>query len=417
MAVFGIPVAHEDDALRAVRAAEEMRDEVTSLREELRRERAVDFSVRIGVNTGPAVTGGAATGGSFTAGDTVNTAARLEQAARPGDVLLGQDTYSLVRHAVDAEPLPPLTAKGKSGAAGGAAPRRGDAGCTLQASCLAPARQWSDASASGDAYWTPFIRPWPTVHAKLFTVLGSAGVGKSRLVTEVLETIDGAATVSHLAAACHIRGRPDLVAAERGAARIESLDEDPEPGADDAAGRLVRRGAEPTMALPVPPDEVFWAVRRMLESLARQRPARPGHRRPAVGGAARSSTSSSTSPTGRATRRCSCSSWRARSCSIHVQLGAAGKPNATSVSLEAARGGLMRPSPAVALVDPACHGEPPRGAHLASSPRATRCIVEGLVAMLTDHGLLTTAIRRKRRRGRSPCRRRSMLCSPRASTG
>ena len=78
MAVFGIPVAHEDDALRAVRAAGEMRDEVAALRGELRRERGVELAVRIGVNTGEAVTGPAASGGSFTAGDTVNVAARLE---------------------------------------------------------------------------------------------------------------------------------------------------------------------------------------------------------------------------------------------------------------------------------------------------------------------------------------------------
>ena len=194
MAVFGIPVAHEDNALRAVRAAEEMRDEVTSLREELRRERAVDFSVRIGVNTGPAVTGGAATGGSFTAGDTVNTAARLEQAARPGDVLLGQDTYSLVRHAVDAEPLPPLTAKGKSG--------------PLEARRLVAVTR--DARSRPARPSAPMVgrqrerrRVLDAFHqavadrsCQLFTVLGSAGVGKSRLVTEVLETIDGAATVA-----------------------------------------------------------------------------------------------------------------------------------------------------------------------------------------------------------------------------
>jgi class 3 adenylate cyclase len=89
MGVFGIPVIHEDDALRAVRAAAEMRDEVAALRGELRHERGVELAVRIGVNTGEAVTGATATGGPFTAGDIVNVAARLEQAARPGDILLG----------------------------------------------------------------------------------------------------------------------------------------------------------------------------------------------------------------------------------------------------------------------------------------------------------------------------------------
>lgn len=107
MAVFGTPIAHEDDALRAVRAAAEMRDEVAALRDELRRERGLDLEVRIGVNTGEAVTGTAPTGGHFTAGDTVNVAARLEQAARSGDILLGRETFRLVRHAIDAEPVTP----------------------------------------------------------------------------------------------------------------------------------------------------------------------------------------------------------------------------------------------------------------------------------------------------------------------
>ena len=68
----------------------------------------------MGVNTGEAVTGNAAAGGFFTAGDIVNVAARLEQAAPPGDILMGGDTYRLVRHAVQAEPIAPLAVKGKA---------------------------------------------------------------------------------------------------------------------------------------------------------------------------------------------------------------------------------------------------------------------------------------------------------------
>ena len=113
MAVFGIPVAHEDDALRAVRAAAEMRDEVATLREELHRERGVELAIRIGVNTGEAVTGADADGGVYTSGDIVNVAARLEQAAPTGEVLLGRDTVALVGHAVEADEVAPLTLKGK----------------------------------------------------------------------------------------------------------------------------------------------------------------------------------------------------------------------------------------------------------------------------------------------------------------
>src|SRR4051812_50126773 len=83
MAVFGIPVAHEDDALRAVRAAADMRDEVVSLRGELRQERGIDLAVRIGVNTGEAVTGASAATGSFTAGGTVENGGPPVEAPAP----------------------------------------------------------------------------------------------------------------------------------------------------------------------------------------------------------------------------------------------------------------------------------------------------------------------------------------------
>jgi class 3 adenylate cyclase len=163
VAVFGVPVAHEDDVLRAVRAAAEMREQMAALGGELRRERGVEFAVRIGVNTGEAVTGAAAAGGSFTTGDTVNVAARLEQSARPGDILLGRDTYRLVRHAVDAEPVAPLTVKGK--------------GTALEAFRLlsvvpaargrpdACARRWWAGSASCGRCWMPLTEPSPTARA------------------------------------------------------------------------------------------------------------------------------------------------------------------------------------------------------------------------------------------------------------
>src|SRR3954469_10623692 len=98
MAVFGVPTVREDDALRAVRAAIDLRD-------------SAQIDVRIGVNTGEVVTG---TGETLVTGDAVNVAARLEQAAGVGEVLIGAPTYALVRDAVDAELVPPIDAKGKS---------------------------------------------------------------------------------------------------------------------------------------------------------------------------------------------------------------------------------------------------------------------------------------------------------------
>src|SRR5213083_1937999 len=108
MAVFGIPQLHEDDALRAVRAAVEMRERLAALNEELERERGVRLSIRTGVNTGEVVAGDASGGQKLVTGDAVNVAARLEQAAQPGEILIGPDTHSLVREAVRVEAVAPL---------------------------------------------------------------------------------------------------------------------------------------------------------------------------------------------------------------------------------------------------------------------------------------------------------------------
>ncbi|MFN2589599.1 MAG: adenylate/guanylate cyclase domain-containing protein [Actinomycetota bacterium] len=113
MGVFGVPRLHEDDALRAVRAAVDMREALRGLNEEFERIWGIRIVIRIGVNTGEVVAGDAAQGESFIAGDAVNVAARLEQNADPGDILVGEATYALVRDAVVAESAGPLTVKGK----------------------------------------------------------------------------------------------------------------------------------------------------------------------------------------------------------------------------------------------------------------------------------------------------------------
>src|SRR6185312_8225952 len=96
-----VPALHEDDALRAVRAAGEMRDALPGL----------EIEARIGVTTGEVVTG---TEERLATGDAVNVAARLEQAAQPGEVLVGEPTLRLVREAAEVEPVEPLELKGKA---------------------------------------------------------------------------------------------------------------------------------------------------------------------------------------------------------------------------------------------------------------------------------------------------------------
>ena len=114
MAVFGLPLLHEDDALRAVRAAAGMRAALEVLNAALRREVAVTLAVRTGVHTGSVIAGDATLRQRLVTGDAVNVAARLEQAAKPGEILMGEDTWRSVRRFVVAEPVDAITARGKS---------------------------------------------------------------------------------------------------------------------------------------------------------------------------------------------------------------------------------------------------------------------------------------------------------------
>src|SRR5947209_3462001 len=113
MAVFGVPVAHEDDALRAVRAAAEMLGRLETLNDEFESRFGSRIGLRIGINTGEVVTGDAGAGEAFVSGDAVNVAARLEQTAGAGEVRVGELTYRLTRQAVTTEPVEPLALKGK----------------------------------------------------------------------------------------------------------------------------------------------------------------------------------------------------------------------------------------------------------------------------------------------------------------
>ncbi len=185
MAVFGVPVVHEDDALRAVRAAADMRAALAELNEELDRDWGVRIESRIGVNTGEVVAG---EGQTLAVGDAVNVAARLEQGASPGETLLGASTHRLVRDAVEAEPAVPLDAKGKSepvaafrliGLVEGAefiARRLGSPLVGRENELAQLQRAYDHAVSERVAYQ--------------FTLLGAAGIGKSRLVRELEDRVD-----------------------------------------------------------------------------------------------------------------------------------------------------------------------------------------------------------------------------------
>ena len=114
MGIFGTPVMHEDDALRAVRAATEMREALAALNHELGRTWNIDLSVRTGVNTGEVVAGDGNRGQRLVTGSAVNLASRLEAAAVAGEILIGEATYRLVRNAVLVETVERLEIKGKA---------------------------------------------------------------------------------------------------------------------------------------------------------------------------------------------------------------------------------------------------------------------------------------------------------------
>src|SRR5689334_15564464 len=112
MAVFGIPVLHEDDALRAVKAAVEMRESLHDLNAGLRRDWGLGVAIRIGVNTGEVVTDNVADGETLVTGSAVVIAKRLEETASTGEIRLGESTHRLVKDSVVSEPLGRVTAKG-----------------------------------------------------------------------------------------------------------------------------------------------------------------------------------------------------------------------------------------------------------------------------------------------------------------
>ena len=279
MAVFGVPRVHEDDALRAVRAAVEMREQLGRLNKELERDHGVSIVARTGVNTGEVVAGASAQ--TLATGDAVNVAARLEQAASPGEILIGADTHRLVRDAVEAEPLEALDVKGKTdrvpafrlvsvGGAEGLA-RRFDVpiiGRVDELRALEGALRRADRD-----------------HAcALVTALGTAGVGKSRLTQEFLK--QAAASAAILRGRCLSYGDGvtywPVVEMMTEAAAILDVDGPDEvrakiahrvAGLDDAAlvaERLTQLfGVADAAAAP---DETHWAVRKLFESIASSGP-------------------------------------------------------------------------------------------------------------------------------------------------
>ncbi len=276
MAVFGMPRTREDDALRAVRAAAEMKRRLAVVNAELEARWGVTLANRTGVNTGEVVAGDPTADQRLVVGDTVNVAARLEQAATENEVLIGEPTYRLVRNSVQVEPVEPLELKGKAERVPayrllaveevGTVPRRQLPLVGREAELATLVAEFDAAVAAGSC--------------RMVTIVAQAGVGKSRLVEEFFDQI--APTATTLRGRCLPYGRGitfwPLVEIVREAASI--VDDDPP---EVARGKIASLTDEPAVLervsaavglddgdFPVP--ELFWGVRKLMESIASERP-------------------------------------------------------------------------------------------------------------------------------------------------
>ena len=254
MAVFGLPQVHEDDALRAVRAAVEMREAVARL----------GLEVRIGINTGEVVAG---TGETLATGDAVNVAARLEQAAATGEILIGSLTERLVRDAVQTEPLEPLSVKGKR------EPVRAYRLLRLADDVPAFTRR-IDAPfvGRGDELAQLERALGMAVEARipqLATVVGAPGIGKSRLARELL----GRGRTRVVVGRCLPYGEGITYwPLQEIASQVGDLRSTFEGTHDGELAVTRLEAALGVTDTPVSPEEIAWGVRRLLEAIASAEP-------------------------------------------------------------------------------------------------------------------------------------------------
>ena len=280
-ATFGVPVVYEDDALRALRAARAMRSRLDALNEGLDQSHGLRLELRIGVNTGELVVGRALGGQPLLVGTTTTMAARLQQAAEPGDILIGKETHQLVREFVEVDELR-IHPKGMTGEVLAYRLVGGPHDPSLKLQSLR--RRLVDRELEMAAVQTAFEDAVRSSMCRLLTLLGEPGIGKSRIAAEFASSVQGHATV--LTGRCLSYGEGitywAIKEVIREAAGIEAEDEDDAVRAkiqrvvrNSSRGALIARrlaqvlGAEEGSAAP---EEILWAVRRLLEEVARSRP-------------------------------------------------------------------------------------------------------------------------------------------------
>ena len=261
MAVFGVPLLHEDDAVRACRAAHELLSELPRLNNELERDFGTRLELRVGVNSGEVA---AVADQLLATGDAVNVTARLEQAAEPGQILIGPVTLALARDAVTVEALEPLELKGK--------------GRPVQAYRLLAVKPGRPRASSGlevpmvgradekERLEEAFRDAVARQACRLVTILGNAGVGKSRLTAEFLTGLDARVVTGRcLSYGEGITYWPVVEVVKQLGDVGERLTAE-NPAAAAALGALTGEGATATA------DEIAWAVRRLIEEAAAECP-------------------------------------------------------------------------------------------------------------------------------------------------
>ena len=276
MAVFGVPVLHEDDALRAVRTAAEMRQSLAALNETFEKTWGMRLQARIGINSGEVMAGDHLQGHLIVTGRAVTAAKRFEEAAAANEILISEVTHRLVRDAVVAERVSDRVVKG---------------GETLEGYAIAEVRPHTagrarrfdtplvDREQEYGALLNAFESVVETRECHLLTVLGEAGVGKSRLVQEFAREVGAEATV--LRGSCLPYGEGitywplaevvrDMLDAEPSSAAIAALL--PHEERADLIAELISEALGLSGTNVVGSEQTFWAVRRLFESLAETRP-------------------------------------------------------------------------------------------------------------------------------------------------